>query len=207
MRGFIIIAITILVSSVVFAGDNGGARGGIVGPSNAFKAEIYDNDDLTNLKVVQIDKEINFQGGAPAEGVDSKSFSIRWTGKWRFEKSGEYIFNISVDDGIKIWIDGQLVLDRWFHQVSQYTLIKNLRAGYHGIKVEYKEEWGAEHCKVSWALNTDTPQGEGIINNGIGIDDGESGIDQDKIPQQYRELLRNYFKHQREQSSPFKTQK
>ncbi|UQZ87531.1 PA14 domain protein [Paenibacillus konkukensis] len=82
---------------------------------NGLKGEYYDNMDLTNLKVTRIDPEINFSWGegAPAPSIGADTFSVRWTGKIVPRYSESYTFYMKSDDGVRVWINGQKVIDAW----------------------------------------------------------------------------------------------
>jgi hypothetical protein len=82
--------------------------------------------------------------------VPSDNFSARWTGRFTFE-TGEYTFIGRSDDGIRVWVDGVLVVDAWRDQ--SYTEVRGARtmtAGEHEVKVEYYEHLGSAAVQVLW---------------------------------------------------------
>ncbi|CAN5874449.1 hypothetical protein BH18ACT11_BH18ACT11_00850 [soil metagenome] len=96
--------------------------------------------------------------GSPGSGVNSDSFTTRWAGNFDFESSG-YEFTATADDGVRLWVDGQLLIDQWKDQAATtYKATKTMTAGAHEIKVEYYENAGAASAKVSWAKVAQTPQ-------------------------------------------------
>jgi hypothetical protein len=89
-------------------------------------------------------------GGPQMWGVGSDYFLARWTGSVDFP-AGNYIFKARVDDGIRLWVDGNLLIDQWKPQVvTEFTATRSLSAGKHEIKVEYFERMGVAICQVSW---------------------------------------------------------
>jgi hypothetical protein len=40
-------------------------------------------------------------------------FSVRWTGRVQALDAGQYSFFTTADDGVRVWVDGQLLIDRW----------------------------------------------------------------------------------------------
>ncbi|MBN1997858.1 hypothetical protein JW935_09925 [candidate division KSB1 bacterium] len=42
-----------------------------------------------------------------------QNISLRWTGRITAPESGEYIFYPFTDDGVRLWIDGKLLVDDW----------------------------------------------------------------------------------------------
>ncbi|HXG75975.1 MAG TPA: PA14 domain-containing protein, partial [Gaiellaceae bacterium] len=65
---------------------------------------------------------------------------------------GETTFTATADDGVRVWVDGVLVIDAWVDQPpTTYTATRTLAAGSHQVTVEYYERgWGAV-ARVSWA--------------------------------------------------------
>jgi hypothetical protein len=95
--------------------------------------------------------DYNWGRGAPAPGVPVDNFSARWVGTFSFE-GGDYRFNAITDDGIRVFIDGILILDRWqdgFHDNVTNTF-RNLGPGNHQIVVEYYEYVGDARVSVWW---------------------------------------------------------
>ena len=85
-----------------------------------WRGEYFNNRDL-DLRdystFVRIDGAIDndWGNGGPGNGVGNDNFSIRWTGKFNFS-SGNYIFHAKADDGVRLSIDGNLVIDQWKDQ-------------------------------------------------------------------------------------------
>jgi acid phosphatase type 7 len=89
--------------------------------------------------------------GSPGSGVNTDLFTARWVGTFDFEASG-YEFTATSDDGIRLWVDGQLLIDQWKDQgATTYKATKTMTAGAHEIKVEYYEYGGLAVAKVLWA--------------------------------------------------------
>jgi hypothetical protein len=66
--------------------------------------------------------------------------------------AGTYTFTATADDGIRVWVDGVLIIDAWKNQAATtYTATRTLTAGDHQVKVEYYEASGGAVAKVSWA--------------------------------------------------------
>lgn len=95
--------------------------------------------------------DYNWGRGAPATGIPVDNFSARWIGSFSFE-GGDYRFNAISDDGVRVYIDGILILDRWlngFHGDVNNTF-RGLGAGNHQIVVEYYESFGDAQISVWW---------------------------------------------------------
>jgi RNase P/RNase MRP subunit p29 len=118
-----------------------------------WKGEYFSNRSLSGWPVVvRNDRTIDFNwgSGSPASGVPSDDFSVRWSRDVWFE-SGEYRFEVQVDDGVRLWVDGHRVIDDW-RDGSQRTVVgyRTLSAGRHRVQVEYFEHRGQALIKVGW---------------------------------------------------------
>ena len=95
---------------------------------------------------------------SPAPGIiGADNFSARWT-RYIDVTPGTYRFTVTADDGMRIWVDGDLILDEWYeHPPATFAVDKYLGAGHHLIKVEYFEQAGAAVAKVQWQLASSPP--------------------------------------------------
>jgi hypothetical protein len=95
--------------------------------------------------VVRNDPDVNFNWGrgAPAPGMPADNFSVRWTRRLSFPVTQPYRFVLRSDDGVRLWIDGALIMDEWHTAASAaYTRDVNLTAGWHAFRIEYYEGSG-----------------------------------------------------------------
>ena len=124
--------------------------------SGAFTGCYYNNASLTgNPTLVRTDQQINFDWGVatPASSITSRDFSVRWQGYFNFE-AATYTFNLMASDGIRLYVDGDLVLDRWRDQPAyMYAVRRSISAGAHLISVEYYEHTGLSTAHLSWQKN------------------------------------------------------
>lgn len=72
--------------------------------------------------------------------------------------ANEYTFTATSDDGIRVWVDGALIIDAWRAQApTTYMATRTLPAGDHQVKVEYYEGGGGAVARVSWAVTQPPP--------------------------------------------------
>jgi glucose/arabinose dehydrogenase len=120
-----------------------------------FATEYFNNTTLTGIpSLSQCEAAINYDwgSGSPGSGIGADNFSVRWKGKQNFN-SGDYTFTSTSDDGIRVWVDGTILIDQWHDQSpTSYTAIRNMTSGEHEILVEYYEHGGGAVAKVSWQL-------------------------------------------------------
>jgi hypothetical protein len=122
-----------------------------------WKGEYYPNPNLNGTPVlVRNDENILFDWGqsAPAPQIPVDHFSVRWTRTMVFDE-GPYRFSVTVDDGVRLWVDGILLIDEW-HEATQttYTGYIYLLSGAHNLKVEYFDHTNAALIKLGWARQT-----------------------------------------------------
>lgn len=152
-------------------------------PKNAFRGRYHNSLDFTNLVVTRNDAAINFTwaGSSPANGVGSDNFSVRWEGDFDFA-AGTQRFTATADDGVRLYVDGNLVIDRWVDQAAtDHTADVVLTAGTHRIRMDYYERSGNASARLTWAAapastpTTGAPVGGGPgsvfegFDNGFGI--------------------------------------
>jgi len=77
------------------------------------KGEYFSDADFSQLVMTRTDPEINFdwQLTSPAGGIPQDNFSVRWTGSVVPKGAGAHTFYLKADDGGKLWVDGELVID------------------------------------------------------------------------------------------------
>ncbi|MCR9295599.1 MAG: PA14 domain-containing protein, partial [bacterium] len=118
-------------------------------------AEYFDNQDLTNRTLVRTDPIIDFNWGAgsPDPSIEDDSFSVRWTGRVEPLYSEIYTFEVLSDDGIRVWVDDQLIIDEWYSQLpTVHTGIAALTAGQlTPIRIEYFAGTGDAAISLSWS--------------------------------------------------------
>jgi uncharacterized protein YraI len=110
-----------------------------------WKGEYWNNASQSgNPVLTRNDTQINFNWGpgSPAAGLPVDNFSARWTRTLNFE-AGVYRFNVEVDDGARVWLDGNLILDGWQDgALRQVTADVPVSAGSHTVRVDYYERVG-----------------------------------------------------------------
>jgi hypothetical protein len=125
-----------------------------VSGGTAWHADYYANQTLSGSPVLtRYDTAIDFDwgNGSPDSAVPADNFSVRWTYTLGFE-TGTYRFYASCDDGVRIYVDGQLVVNAWQNQKLPNTRTGDiaLGAGQHTVAVEYYEEGGLASAHVWW---------------------------------------------------------
>jgi uncharacterized protein YraI len=120
-----------------------------------WRGEYYNNPDLSGDPVmVRNDVSISFNwgSGSPGSAVLEDNFSARWSRTLSFS-AGTYRFYVWVDDGVRLWIDGDLVIDEWHDSTpTTYTADVTLTGGWHTVVLEYYENSGGATVQLTWEL-------------------------------------------------------
>jgi alpha-glucosidase len=138
------------IPSSVFINDEGKA-GGLTG-------NYYSGINFDKLVKTQTDNAINFDWGMNGpESLPVDYYSIRWTGKIKVDKTGDYSLISYADDGVRVWVDGKKIIDEWRVQAAFERYAKvHLEAGKeHPIKVEYYEAQYGAKMRLTWVPPVD----------------------------------------------------
>lgn len=128
--------------------------GGPTGDSQWW-GEYYNNTNLTGTPVLaRNDKNIDFNWGnqSPAAGINADNFSVRWTRNMYFSP-GLYRFTVRADDGVRVWVNGQRIIDAWYdHPALDYAGDIELSGGYVDVKMEYYDNAGGASANLTRTL-------------------------------------------------------
>jgi hypothetical protein len=119
---------------------------------NDWRGEYFNNAGLQGSPAfVRNDAAINFEWGlaAPDARVSNDNFSVRWT-KRQTLAAGTYNVDVAVDDGIRVFVNGNLIIDQWFDGPTRTASgTFSVGAGEHELRVEYYERAGGATARVN----------------------------------------------------------
>ncbi|MCK4613515.1 MAG: FG-GAP repeat protein, partial [Thermoplasmata archaeon] len=171
---------------VVGAPEHNRTTGGLMG-------EYYNNDDYTNLEFTRIDSNIDFPWGNSDPGGLGDAFSVRWTGHLMVEAEDDYTFYAEIDDGMWLYIDGTLVIERRFYDSSEASSGPvHMEPGFHNIAISFRDTGGAARMLLKWEspnmtkeiippesffsnVDTGSPDGGVFVFAGELFEQGETG--------------------------------
>ena len=125
-------------------------------PIGQYKATYFANQTLSGAPATErcesaVDYDWGY-GSPSGANVGPDDFSVRWVGQQSFA-AGTYTFTVTADDGVRVYLDGSLVIDQWKDQPpTSYTASRSVSAGDHTVSVEYYE-----HSEVAVARLTISP--------------------------------------------------
>lgn len=121
--------------------------GGLPAPAaDHWQGQYFNNMTLSGTPVfVRADPEINFnwKTGSPWPTVNDDQFSVRWTRSTPVEP-GNYQFDVQTDDGVRLWVNGQLIIDQWHpNQAAGFSAVSFHPGGNMDLRLDYFEQEGA----------------------------------------------------------------
>lgn len=121
-----------------------------------FYAGMNFENHVLRTKHAKIDFDWGISSPDPAVKVDK--FSARWTGQIMPRYSELYTFSLLSDNGRRLWVDDQLVIDKWVSDWDiEYSGKIQLEAGRkYDIRVEYFEEVGGANIRLRWTSASQT---------------------------------------------------
>lgn len=123
--------------------------------TSGLTGDYFDHTDFTAWRLRRIDSTINFDWGdrGPDARIGFESFSVRWRGWLVPAHSGTYTFTFLMDDGVRLWLDGRLVLDEWhLSEKLEFSTTVTLEAGRaYPLRLDYFQEPRDAVIRWYWA--------------------------------------------------------
>ncbi|MES2732364.1 MAG: PA14 domain-containing protein [Bacteroidota bacterium] len=129
-------------------------RSTTIPPASGLTGNYYNGQNFETPVLTRIDPNVQFNWnlGAPASTINPDNFSVRWTGQIQPEFSETYTFFVNSDNGRRLWVNDQLIIDKWLNDWNiPYSGTIALVAGQkYNIKLEYFEGTGGASCYLDW---------------------------------------------------------
>jgi beta-glucosidase len=128
-------------------------------PAAAFgpglRGEYFANNRLEGEPhLVRTDDRVDFGWtlSSPARGIPYDWYSVRWTGTITAPPEGVRRLGVEGNDGYRLWVDGQLVIDNWKKRsyAARLEEVAFEPGSTHAIRVEYFESTGNARVKLVW---------------------------------------------------------
>ncbi|MFN8350617.1 MAG: glycoside hydrolase family 3 N-terminal domain-containing protein [Flavobacteriales bacterium] len=117
------------------------------------------------------DANIDFQWTlfGPDPRVAFDHFGVRWQGSILSQESGVFHIGIEGNDGYRLWLNGELHIDRWEEQGFHTALVPYSFTKGEAItlRIEYRERAGNARFKLVWDAGLDTWQDERMIEEAV----------------------------------------
>jgi beta-glucosidase len=119
------------------------------------KGEYFTNLTLQGAPAVtKVSEKIDFLWtlSSPDRALAKDFYSARWTGKIKSPVSGMFKIGLDGNDGFRLFLNGQLIVDNWRKQ-TYHTMLKEFqfeKDKYYDIRIEFFEPVGNARLKLIW---------------------------------------------------------
>jgi hypothetical protein len=134
-----------------------------MGTGAGLAGDYFANTNLAGPVVLQrVDGVINFNwaGASPGPGLSGNNFSVRWSGWVQPRYSETYTFYTTSDDGVRLWVNGQQLINDWaVHGATERSGTLALAAGqFYDLRLEYFQGTGGSSAQLAWSSATQPKQ-------------------------------------------------
>ena len=131
------------------------APGAVASSGTGLLGQYFSTYDLSGSVVLQRIEAVDFDWGtaAPGPGVPADFFSARWRGQVEADATGNYQFQTNSDDGVRVWVNGVLIINNWTPHgptVDTSANIAMTTGQRYSIVVEYQEYTGGATMQLRW---------------------------------------------------------
>ncbi|HOX00738.1 MAG TPA: PA14 domain-containing protein [Candidatus Paceibacterota bacterium] len=130
------------------------------GTGTGLRGDYWSTHDSTNAfagspALTRTDPIVDFDWSenAPGAGVSAEYFTARWTGEVQALGTDTYTFSTISDDGVRLWVNGQNLVDNWtLHgPTTNSATITLTGAEKYPIQMEFFEQTGGAVAKLYWS--------------------------------------------------------
>jgi hypothetical protein len=102
----------------------------------------------------------NWSSSGPDPSIGQSDFTARWIGCVQPQYSESYTFTTLVDDGVRLWVNGQLLIDNWTTNSSTITNSASITLNaqqLYNLRMDYFQSTGNAVAQLLWS-NVSTAQ-------------------------------------------------
>ncbi|MGK0189877.1 MAG: putative repeat protein (TIGR03806 family) [Verrucomicrobiales bacterium] len=123
---------------------------------SGFLTEIFEGTNQEELRLTRVDPIVNFDwgNGSPDASVSNDGFSMSWRGCIRPDFSETYTLYVTADDGVRLWLDGNLEIDRWQGTAAPVTHTVQFAATAQQpvpLRLDYFDSSGSANVRLEWS--------------------------------------------------------
>jgi hypothetical protein len=133
-----------------------------LGTGTGLRAEYYTlctngvNNFVGASTLTRVDPMVNFDwgtAGSPAASISADYFMARWSGQVQALGTDTYTFKTISDDGVRLWVNGQPIINNWTAHSPTTNSGSILLTGNqkYDLMMEYFEQGGGAIAKLLWA--------------------------------------------------------
>ncbi|MET8408647.1 PA14 domain-containing protein [Streptomyces sp. NPDC005195] len=137
----------------------GAATATVACKSPVFTQQFYANTTFSGTpKKTACDAKIdqNWGTGAPAAGLPSNNFGVRWTVTRDFGSGGPFSIPVATRDGLRVYLDGTRKVDIWKNVSTTQTKTVNITipSGTHTLRFDFVNWTGDANVKADYLPRT-----------------------------------------------------
>src|SRR5690348_14334723 len=129
-----------------------------IGNGAGLMAEYFSNTAYTApfpaaATITKTEPVVNFNWGMSGpSGISVDSFKVRFSGQVQSLDSGAYTFYVTSDDGYRLWINNQLIMDKWINKsaTEDSVTVTLSKCTKYNIKLEYFDNRYDAVCILKW---------------------------------------------------------
>ncbi|MEO1268724.1 MAG: PA14 domain-containing protein, partial [Myxococcota bacterium] len=125
--------------------------------AQGLQGDYYSGTNFGEFQASRVDGSVDFgwTNEVMPEGMNTNSFSVRWIGTVQPRYSESHTFFLNTDDGSRLWVDGQLVIDGWSGVSNRNATVSGLQTDRPvPIMVEYWQSFGGSRAILEWQSAT-----------------------------------------------------
>lgn len=140
------------------------------GGGEGLYAEYFNNKNFSGEPTyTRVEPVVNFyydEFTKPVPGVDPANYSVRWTGMLTPITTGDYEIQTTADDGVRLWINDQLVIDNWMDHgsVTDTAKVPLQKGQSYKIRLEYYQSRGGATIRLAW-----TPPSQQLMADAVAL--------------------------------------
>lgn len=124
---------------------------------HGLKAEYFSNPKLEGAPAfTRTDPNVNFVWGFSGVSLAlAKNYSVRWTGVLIPSESADYVIGFTGQDGYRVWLDNNLIVEDWTAHRPATTNTKQLhleKGHIYPIKIEYFQTVRGAEARLTWSI-------------------------------------------------------
>jgi hypothetical protein len=116
-------------------------------------AEYFNNAFLDGVPAIsRLDNKVDFDWGLGLITNEVADFvSVRWSGKILAPETESFTFILHADDGVRMYINEELVIDRWDKCCEDVaTTFPMVKGNFIDVRIEYKEYQEEAYIRLYW---------------------------------------------------------
>ena len=129
---------------------------GTAGSGTGLLGTYYNGMNLTGSAAERIDPTVDFtwssSNTSPMTGIGPDGWSASWTGYVQPEFTDSYTFTTVTNDGVKLWVNGQLIVNEWRDQpaLAESGSITLTAGQKYPIVMEYYQDGTGATAQLYW---------------------------------------------------------